>query len=155
MYCKVPWGTLRSDRSKQNYTSSTQTACTITTANGVILSQIMTSARFHLVCSKSNGLAIHCLNHSTNLSVILGRSLTFVYLVNNFHCNDVTHPESLWVCMNAFESVLNTPWTLVSACKHLWVSTEHALNAYECMWMPMSEWEHPLNTHWVCMNAFE
>ena len=70
-------------------------------------------------------------------------------------CQNWTHPECLWVRMNVFESVLNTPWLLVSAPEHLGVSTKHALNACECTRMPMSEWEHPLNTHWVRMNAFE
>jgi len=70
-------------------------------------------------------------------------------------CQNWTAPEHLWVHVNAFEWVLNTPWMLVSAREHLWVSIELALNACECAWMPMSEWEQPLNTHCVLMNAFE
>ena len=72
-------------------------------------------------------------------------------------CQNWTLPECLWVLMNAFESVLNTPCMLVSAHEHLWVwvSTEHTINTCECMWASMNEWEHPLNTHWMCMNAFD
>jgi hypothetical protein len=74
--------------------------------------------------------------------------LTMVWPWESAHlCQNWTLSEHLWVHMNTFESVLNTPWTLGSACEHLWVSTEHSLDACERAWMPMSEWEHPLNTH--------
>jgi hypothetical protein len=80
--------------------------------------------------------------------------LTMVWPWARSHlCQNWMTPEHLWVCMNAFEWVLNTPWMLVSAREHLWVNIQHAINACECAWMPMSEWEQPLNTHWVRMNA--
>jgi len=66
-----------------------------------------------------------------------------------------TYPLGLWYVnrLNAFEWVLNTPWTLVSVCGCLWVIVNSPWTPIECTWMPMSECEHPLNTHWVCMNV--
>jgi hypothetical protein len=73
--------------------------------------------------------------------------------------------------LNAFEWVLNTPWTLVSVRECQWVSIEHPLNTH---WVQMNananEWvgtapEHPMgahdghwvsvNTQWVRMTAIE
>ena len=65
--------------------------------------------------------------------------LTMVWPWESSHQN-WTLPECLWVHMNAFESVLNTPWMLVSAHECLWVSIEHTLNACECTWTPLSEY---------------
>jgi hypothetical protein len=66
-----------------------------------------------------------------------------------------TLPEHLWVCMNVFESVLNTPWMLVSAHECLWVSIEHPLNTCECAWTPLSEYWTCSECLWVQVNANE
>jgi hypothetical protein len=68
-----------------------------------------------------------------------------------------TYPLGLWYVnrLNAFEWVLNTPWTLVSVCGCLWVIVNSPWTPIECTWTPMSEWEQPLNTHWVHTNTIE
>ena len=50
----------------------------------------------------------------------------------------LTHPECLWVCVNANQWVLNMPWMLVSVHKSQWVSgnsPEHPLSVHECLWI--------------------
>jgi hypothetical protein len=61
-----------------------------------------------------------------------------------------TCPEHLWVHVNAFKSVLNTPWMLVSAHECQWVSGNIPWIPIECTWMPMSEWDYPLQDRQVC-----
>jgi hypothetical protein len=57
--------------------------------------------------------------------------LTMVWPWERSHlCQNWTHPEHLWVQVNANEWVLNSPWTPI-----------------ECAWMPLSMYLDGLNAH--------
>jgi hypothetical protein len=56
-------------------------------------------------------------------------------------------PPDLLVRMNTFEWVLNTPWTLVSAHEHQWVSGDISWTPIECARMPLSKYFKVLNAH--------